>query len=193
MYRNNIIEDNKFLNDYWKLYKELLFDTKNDELILNFRDSIKKTVKTKGRLIFFGNGASASLCSHAATDFTKQAKIPSIAFNDHNLITALSNDYGYDQWVCKALEYYSMQNDMVIFISVSGNSKNLINGLKFAKQENISSASLTGSAPNNFLKCNSDISLWVNSRSYNIVESIHTTFLTLIIDLFIGNTVYSVN
>ena len=48
-----------------------------------------------GRLIFIGNGASASLASHAATDFTKQAKIPSIAFNDHNLITALSNDYGY--------------------------------------------------------------------------------------------------
>ena len=55
----------------------------------------------EGKLIFIGNGASASLASHAATDFTKQAKIRSVAFNDHNLITALSNDYGYQNWVSK--------------------------------------------------------------------------------------------
>ena len=66
-------------------------------------------------LIFFGNGASASLCSHAATDFTKQAKINALSFNDHNLITALSNDYGYDKWVTKVIEFYSEQNDMIIF------------------------------------------------------------------------------
>ena len=193
MFRNNNIEDNKFLNDYWILYKELLFDEKNDELILNFRDAIKNTVNKKGRLIFFGNGASASLCSHAATDFTKQAKIPSIAFNDHNLITALSNDYGYDQWVCKALEYYSMQNDMVIFISVSGESPNLINGINYTKNKGLKTGSLTGSKKNNTLKSCSDNFLWVNSSAYNIVESIHTIWLTLIIDLVVGKASYKVN
>ena len=81
-------------------------------------------------MIFIGNGASASLASHAATDFTKQAKIESIAFNDHNLITALANDYGYDNWVSKAIQYYVKPQDRVIFISVSGNSPNLVNGLK---------------------------------------------------------------
>ena len=70
------------------------------------KDSIKSTKLANGRLLFFGNGASASLCSHAATDFTKQAKITSLAFNDHNLITALSNDYGYDEWVSKAIQLY---------------------------------------------------------------------------------------
>ena len=91
------------------------------------------------------------------------------------------------------IEYYVKPCDRVIFISVSGNSPNLVNGLKFAKKENIPNASLTGSNPNNFLNVNSDYSIWVDSKSYNIVESIHTIYITLIIDLFIGKKIYSVN
>ena len=144
-------------------------------------------------MIFIGNGASASLASHAATDFTKQAKIPSIAFNDHNLITALSNDYGYRNWAAKAIEFYSGPNDMVIFISVSGESSNLIEGIDFAKKRALSTASLTGSSKTNSLKKKSEYSLWVNSKAYNIVESIHTIWITLIIDLFVGSPEYMVN
>ena len=185
--------DSKFLEDYWLRYKKILFESRNDNLILKLRDNIRKTCDKGGKLIFVGNGASASLASHAATDFTKQAKIRAIAFNDHNLITALSNDYGYDQWVVKALDFYSSKNDRAIFISVAGNSPNLINGLKYAKSQFIDNASLTGSSRDNFLKSNSDCSLWVNSKAYNIVESIHTIWLTLIIDLLVGHPEYSVS
>ena len=160
---------------------------------MKFKNAIENTHKDNGRLIFIGNGASASLSSHAATDFTKQAKIPSIAFNDHNLITAFSNDYGYEFWISKALEYYAKTNDMVIFISVSGESKNLINGMKFAKNQNMKTGSLTGSHKENTLRKNTDVSLWVDSKAYNIVECIHTIWITLIIDMFVGNPEYSVN
>lgn len=187
------LKDKKFLDDYWLRYQKLFFESRNDAYILNFRNSISNTFKNNGRLIFIGNGASASLSSHAATDFTKQAKIPSIAFNDHNLITALSNDYGYENWVSKAIEYYCKRNDMLIFISVSGESRNLINGIEYAKKKNIKTASLTGSDKNNTIKINTDISLWVDSKAYNIVECIHTIWITLIIDLFVGNPEYSVN
>jgi len=187
------IKDKKFLDDYWLRYQKLFFESRNDESILNFRNSIASTFENNGRLIFMGNGASASLSSHAATDFTKQAKIPSIAFNDHNLVTALSNDYGYENWISKAIEYYSKSNDMLIFISVSGESKNLINGIKYAKKNKIKTASLTGSNENNTIKINTDISLWVDSKAYNIVECIHTIWITLIIDMFVGHPEYSVN
>ena len=187
------IKDKKFLDDYWLRYQKLFFESRNDEAILNFRNSIANTYENNGRLIFLGNGASASLSSHAATDFTKQAKIPSIAFNDHNLVTALSNDYGYENWVSKAIEYYCKKNDMLIFISVSGESKNLINGIKYANKNNIKTASLTGSKQNNTVKINTDISLWVDSKAYNIVECIHTIWITLIIDMFVGDPEYSVN
>lgn len=186
-------KDKEFLNKYWQEYEKLIIKDRDDSKIISFRDSIKDTINSDGKLYFVGNGASASLCSHAATDFTKQAKIESHAFNDHNLITALSNDYGYENWVSKAIQYFVKPSDRVIFISVSGNSQNLVNGLKYAKKEKISNASLTGSNYNNYLNSNSDCSIWVDSKSYNIVESMHTIYLTLIIDLFIGKKIYSVN
>ena len=186
-------EDNKFLEDYWLRYKKILFNSRDDQSLLKLRDIILQINKDQGKLIFIGNGASASLSSHAATDFTKQAKVKAIAFNDHNLITALSNDFGYENWVEKAIEYYASTKDLIIFISVSGNSPNLINGIRFAKQKSIATASLTGSNQKNFLKMNSDCSLWVNSKAYNIVESIHTIWLTLIIDLLVGSPEYTVS
>ena len=192
---NNIYSNNKdklFIDDYWSRYQKLFFESRDDRSILKFRDSIQETNSKGGKLIFIGNGASASLSSHAATDFTKQAKIQSISFNDHNLITALSNDYGYENWVAKAIEYYSNSEDMIIFISVSGESRNLVNGLEFALKKNIKTASLTGSNKENTLMRKTQCSLWVNSKAYNIVESIHTIWITLIIDLFVGHPEYSV-
>ncbi len=186
-------KDSLFLDDYWSRYKRILFDSRDDKSILELRNQIVNIKNIKAKLIFIGNGASASLASHAATDFTKQAKVKAIAFNDHNLITALSNDYGYENWVAKALEYYACPKDLIVFISVSGNSKNLINGLKFAKNNYFNTASLTGSSDENYLKENSDCSLWVNSKAYNIVESIHTIWLTLIIDLLVGSPEYFVS
>tara|TARA_B100000886_G_C20422612_1_gene492329 strand:- start:1843 stop:2451 length:609 start_codon:yes stop_codon:yes gene_type:complete len=191
--KNSNKSDKRFLDDYYSRYQKILFDSRDDNSILKLRNAIYETNLNKGKLIFIGNGASASLASHAATDFTKQAKIPSIAFNDHNLITALSNDYGYRNWVAKAIEFYSVPNDMVIFISVSGESSNLLEGIDFAKKRALSTASLTGASKTNSLKKKSEYSLWVNSKAYNIVESIHTIWITLIIDLFVGSPEYIVN
>ena len=56
--------------------------------------------------MFAGNGASASIANHASLDFTKQAKIKSVNFNESALITAFANDYGYENWIQKAVKYY---------------------------------------------------------------------------------------
>ena len=193
--KSNVIttSDKSFLDSYWDKYQRILFEQRNDSQILALRDSFKSTTDKGGTLVFVGNGASASLASHAATDFTKQANVKAIAFNDHNLITALSNDYGYEFWVKKAIEYYVTSKDRIIFISVSGNSKNLVNGLSYAKEVGIETSSLTGSHPNNKLRAYADTSLWVDSNAYNIVESVHTILITLIIDLFIGKSEYTVS
>ena len=191
--KNSKDSDKIFLDDYYSRYQKILFDSRDDDSILQLRNAISKTHFNNGKLIFIGNGASASLASHAATDFTKQAKITSVAFNDHNLITALSNDYGYHNWVAKAIELYSSPKDMIVFISVSGESINLIEGINFANERSLTTASLTGSSNTNSLKLKSQYSLWVNSKAYNIVESIHTIWITLIIDLFVGSPEYMVN
>ena len=186
-------QEEKFFNQYWETYKRILFKSRNDEKFVEIKKVFKQVSKDGGKIIFVGNGASASLASHAATDLTKQGKIKSIALNDHNLITALSNDYGYEKWVEKALSYYSSEKDMLVLISVSGESPNLINALNYAKKNSLITLSITGSSKENTLRTSTDFSLWVDSKSYNVVESIHTIWVTLIIDLIIGKSEYSVN
>ena len=187
------IKDKKFLDDYWSRYQKLFFESRNDESILNFRNSIRKTFESEGRLVFVGNGASASLASHAATDFSKQAKIKAIALNDHNLITALSNDYGYELWIEKILDYHSSQKDIVMFLSVSGESKNLLKGAEFARMRGLKVISFTGMRQSNSLSKLSDYNFWVNSSAYNIVENIHMIWATTLIDMIIGSDVYAVS
>ena len=186
-------QEEKFLNNYWATYKRILFESRDDETLVQIKKVFKQVSKDEGKIIFVGNGASASLASHAATDLTKQGKIKSIALNDHNLITALSNDYGYEKWVEKALSYYSSEKDMLVLISVSGESPNLVNALNYAKKNSLITLSFTGFGKENTLRSSTDYSLWVDSKSYNIVESIHTIWITLIIDLIIGKSQYSVN
>ena len=185
-------KEEKFFNDYWNTYKRILFKSKDNEKFVQIKKVFKQVSQDGGKIIFVGNGASASLASHAATDLTKQGKIKSIALNDHNLITALSNDYGYEKWVEKALSYYSSKKDMLVLISVSGESPNLINALNYAKTNSLITLSITGACKENTLRTSADYSLWVDSKSYNVVESIHTIWVTLIIDLIIGKSQYSV-
>ncbi len=199
VYEKNIVQniisekEKVFFDSYWNHYKKLLFDSRDDKKFLKIKNLFLKISKNGGKVIFVGNGASASLASHAATDLTKQAHIKAIALNDHNLITALSNDYGYERWVEKALSYYASEKDLLVLISVSGESLNLLKAVEFAKNNLITSLSLTGSSKTNKLKNLTDYSLWVNCKSYNIVESIHTIWITLIIDLIVGKSEYSVN
>ena len=90
------------------------------------------------------------------------------------------------------MKFYAEQGDRIIFISVSGQSQNLINGIDYANSLNIDTSSLTGSFENNPLKLKSKNHLWVNSKAYNIVESVHTIWITLIIDLIVGYPEYEV-
>ena len=89
----------------------------------------------KGKILIFGNGANISNSSHFATDMTKNGKINVQVFNDPNLITCFANDYGFDNWIKKTIEYYGNKNDLIILLSASGESKNLINAAKYCKKK----------------------------------------------------------
>ena len=72
--------------------------------------------KKGGKLIIVGNGGSSAIASHASVDFTKAAGIRAVNFNESDLLTCFSNDYGYENWVKKALEFYVDKDDIVILI-----------------------------------------------------------------------------
>ena len=111
-----------------------------------------------------GNGGSASIASHLAVDFTKAAGVRSITFNESSLLTCFGNDYGYQNWVKKALEFYADKQDLIILISSSGNSKNIINGAKKAKEMNCKLVTFSGFSEDNGLNNLGDLNFWVNSK-----------------------------
>ena len=193
MKRDNL-KYNKFINNYqMDVSKSIdeIFKNQKDKII-RLAESIKNIKRNKGKIIIFGNGGSAATASHFSVDLTKNAKIRAINFNEADLITCLSNDYGHDNWVKKAIEFYIDKNDLVILISTSGNSKNVINAAKFLKKKKLPFFSLTGMKKNNLLNkiSISKNNLWVNNMSYNQIEIVHHLVLLLIIDLLIGKSVY---
>ena len=147
----------------------------------------------KGKILVFGNGANISNSAHFATDMTKNGKVNVQVFNDPNLITCFSNDYGFDNWIKKTIEYYGKTNDLVILLSASGESKNLINAAKYCKSKKIHTASICGFKKNNSLSKYCELNLWINSKSYNLIEICQISILSSIIDKKIGKLNYKSN
>lgn len=174
-----MIERN-FFTDYFQKISKLTenFDNKKFNTIIN---RIKKLNK-KNKIVLIGNGGSSSIASHVATDLTKISKIRSITFNETNLITCFSNDYGYENWASQAIKNFVLDEDICILISSSGNSKNLINAGKMCKSKKIFLITLTGFKKNNPLSKLGNVNLWVNSKHYNYVEMTHHNWLVALSD-----------
>jgi D-sedoheptulose 7-phosphate isomerase len=146
------------------------------------------------KVIIVGNGGSAAMASHISVDLTKNAGIRSINFNEPDLITCFANDYGYEHWLEKAVEFYGDKGDVFIGISSSGSSENILNGCRAAREKKFSKViTFSGMNSENILRKLGDINLWVNSKAYNHIENIHQFWLLAIVDVIIGKTVYSSN
>ena len=139
-----------------------------------------------GKIIVVGNGGSAAIASHAAVDLTKAAKISAICFNESSLITCLANDFGYQKWVQKALEIYAEHSDLVVLISSSGKSENILNAAKLCNTKKIPLVTFSGFDSKNPLRSFGDLSFWVDSKNYNHVETVHQTWILATIDFIIS-------
>ena len=156
-------------------------------VLLKSAQMIQACKNSGGKVIIVGNGGSAAIASHVSVDFTKAANLRSVNFNEADLITCFSNDYGYENWVARALEAYADPNDVVILISSSGKSPNVVNGAGQSKAMNIPLITLSGFMSDNPLRQTGDINLWVDSSSYNVVEMTHHIWLLAIVDFIIDD------
>jgi len=143
---------------------------------------IKSTSDDGGKLIFIGNGGSAAMSSHLSVDFTKACGIRSINFNEADLITCFANDYGYENWCKEALSAYADQDDLVILISSSGNSQNILNAAKYCRDRNICFLTFTGFLANNPLNGLGSLNFHVDSTCYNFIEMVHHIWLVGLVD-----------
>ena len=181
-----------WLKEYFELYKKPLFDKTIFSQLLKLKEDLEGVHQNGGKTMIMGNGGSAAMASHFSVDLTKNASLRCVNFNEADLITCLANDYGFERWVEKAVDFYGDEGDLLIVISSSGSSKNMLNGVRAARNGKFEAVvTLSGFDNNNPLCQLGDINLWVNSRAYNFVENIHQVWLLSLVDLIIGDKEYS--
>jgi D-sedoheptulose 7-phosphate isomerase len=137
-----------------------------------------------GTITILGNGGSNAIASHIAEDYTKALKKISTSFSDGPRLTCYANDYGYENAFKQFLFEFSDKNGLVILISSSGNSKNILNCAQYCVDNQLKFIILSGFEPNNKLRNYSDkaeLDFWVDSKDYGIVECAHEIILHSII------------
>ena len=186
------MSENQFIKNYLKDFIELL--QPNDGLInelVKVRNLLLEVSSNNKKIIIIGNGGSASIASHFSVDLTKNAKLRCVNFNEASLITCFANDYGFEHWAEKAVDFYGDEGDLLIVISSSGQSQNIRNAVKASRNGNFHTViTMSGFSEDNPLKKLGDINLWANNKSYNFVENIHQIWLLAITDLVIGKREY---
>lgn len=177
---------NFFTNYYHKINQAL--EKVDSSQLIEIANKINNLSKKSKKIIIAGNGGSAAIASHVAVDFTKAAHVRAINFNEADLITCFANDYGYENWIVEALRAYADEGDLLILVSSSGKSENIINAAKEASKRGLQLVTLSGFAHDNPLRDLGEINLWADSSEYNIVEMTHHIWLLAIVDYVIGAT-----
>lgn len=138
------------------------------------------------KVIFIGNGASAAIASHQAVDYWKNGGIRAVAFNDASLLTCISNDFGYPQVFEKPIEMFADAGDVLMAISSSGRSENILRGAEAAERVGCRVVTLSGLRPDNPLRHRGELNFYVPSDSYGYVEITHLAICHCIVDTIIA-------
>ena len=177
--------NNQYLENYISTFNKVLSDSFDNKKIKNSKDILMKIKKSKNKIIIIGNGGSAAIASHACVDFLKVGKIKCINFNESSLFTCFANDFGHENWMAEGIKHLGDKGDLLISISSSGMSKNIINACKAAREKKFKAIiTLTGFSKNNKVKKTGDINFWVDSKVYNFVENVHQIIILAISDFF---------
>lgn len=181
-----------FLRHYAAEFRRLVEESEPwVERLVEVKDLLIRVSARGNTVMVVGNGGSAAIASHVAVDLTKNAGVRSVNFNEPDLITCLANDYGYAQWMAHAIALYGRSGDVLIAISSSGRSKNVLNACHAARRKRFEAVlTFSGFSPDNPLRQLGDQNFWVGSCAYNLVETVHQFWLLALVDVIIGRTDY---
>ena len=138
--------------------------------------------RSNKNLYFIGNGGSAAIASHMTSDFFKNGRFKTISLFDSSALTCLGNDYGYEYIFSKQIERMMNPGDLLIAISSSGRSPNIVNAVNAAHENNADVLSFTGFDFDNTVRLSADCSVYIPSHEYGIVESCHNLLLQELVD-----------
>jgi D-sedoheptulose 7-phosphate isomerase len=139
-------------------------------------------VKKHKRVIFIGNGGSNAIASHMMEDFAKVGRMPTLNFSDGALITCFANDYGFENAIAEWLKVQYMPGDLLVAISSSGESKNIVNAVDQVKSVGGSVITLSGFKENNTLSKKGDINFHLAVSNYGVVECYHQIIIHSVLD-----------
>ena len=146
-------------------------------------ESVQSTDVRGNKIMVIGNGGSAAIASHLATDYTKNGGLRTQAFNDGSMLTCLGNDLGYENVFAKQIEMFAQAQDLLIAISSSGQSRNILEGVAAARKAGCAVITLSGFKPANPLRREGDVNFYVASEQYGFVEIIHLTICHAVLDM----------
>lgn len=157
------------------------------EFLTRLLELTKLVQSKKGRIFFFGNGASASFANHMALDWSKNGGILALSLSDSALLTALANDYSYEDVFKEFAKINSLgKDDLVATISSSGNSPNVVSVLDYANEVGAASIALSGLKPDNKSRDKAKLSVYYPFKTYGMVECAHQVYLHLWLDAFMN-------
>lgn len=147
------------------------------------RTWLKQVQADQRKMMIIGNGGSAGVASHMATDFVKNGHIRCLAFNDGALLTCLSNDYSYEEAFQAAVDRFGDPGDLLIAISSSGSSQNIRNAAQLARDRSMTVVTCSGFDTDNPLRQMGHVNFYVPSHSYGFVETLHQLIIHAMLDV----------
>ena len=148
----------------------------------NWVDMIVTVKNFNKKVIVIGNGGSEAIASHVHNDLCKAVGVRAMVFSDPSLMTALSNDIGYEVIYKQPLEMWAEGGDMLIAVSSSGMSANILSAVETARQSGCKIVTLSGFDEDNELRKMGDLNFYVPSHSYGYVESAHAVLAHFVTD-----------
>lgn len=143
-------------------------------------------IYTNSQQIFLaGNGASCTMAEHFGFDAMKNGKLKTINFSETSYITAVSNDISYEDVFLVKLQRLGSPGDMLITISSSGNSPNVVKAIEYAKANGMLAVTLSGMKPDNKSRQLGNINFYVPAPTYGLAESIHSSIMHCWLDCYL--------
>jgi D-sedoheptulose 7-phosphate isomerase len=153
-----------------------------DEVVRWAAVAARRAHEAGNKLMFVGNGGSATTASHMATDYNKNGNLRTLSLNDSSMLTCLANDYSFADVFAKQVEFHACAGDFLVAISSSGNSPNILNAATTARARGCTILTMSGFAPDNPLRREGDMNIYLPSDFYGIVEIGHLALCHAILD-----------
>lgn len=183
---------NEYVNDINEAFSKTIVTTSNGEE-LEISDGLKlwakkaKDIKdnTKGLMFFCGNGASATMAEHMSHDWFQNGKVNTYSVSETSHLTAISNDVSYEDVFAYRINRICSERDMLVTISSSGNSPNVVKAITTAKEKGTYVVTVSGKSSDNKSRVNGDLNFYVPLQTYGMVESAHAVLIHAALDCYL--------